>query len=270
MFSRNNKRPGGRGAVRKQKQPRLNHKQVLRAFSALILTAGIAVLVWQLHDYRPETLLPIERVAIEGSFKNLAADAMQSRVVDVLEGGYFTVNLETIRQALLEMPWVDEVSVRRQWPPALEIRVTEKHAVAYWGDDALLSDKGELFAPVPLVHDALLPRLDGPDALHKKVWQFAAEISEQLIGLGLTTEQVELDERRAWQIYTSMKLAGNTTERHTIEISLGSTDVMQRVQRFLKVFAMSNAPDLTGIQVVDMRYPNGFALRAASAGNKQV
>lgn len=271
MFNRKTQRQGHRGAVRKKQQQQsvVNRKQIIRALSVFTLLAGIAVLAWQLHDYQPDTVLPIERVAIEGSFKNLAADDMQNRVINVLEGGYFTVNLETIRQALLQMPWVDDVSVRRQWPPALKIRVTEKHAVAYWGDDALLSDKGVLFKPEPLAHDVLLPRLDGPDALHKKVWQFAAEISEQLIALGLTTEKVELDDRRAWQIYASMK-SSDARQAHVIEISLGSADVTQRVQRFLKVFAMSNAPDLSDVQVVDMRYPNGFALRAVSASNKQV
>jgi cell division protein FtsQ len=172
------------------------------------------------------------------------------------------VNLQTIRDALLQMPWVEEVSIRRLWPPSLNIRVTEKRAVAYWGSDALISDKGVLFSPQPLSHQAHLPQLDGPELLHKKVWQFAAEVSTQLIKLGMHTEKVSLDERRAWRVYVARDGADNQQGKDLIEINFGSTDTEQRLQRFLHVFAMRKAPDLNNIQVVDMRYPNGFALRA--------
>ena len=261
MFSRKPKPHVRRGAVRKTEN-RIRRQHVFAVVGTVAAVAVTGFLAWQLYKYEPETLLPIEHVAIEGSFENLAADALQARVSDVLQGGYFTVNLQTIRDALLQMPWVEEVSIRRLWPPSLNIRVTEKRAVAYWGSDALISDKGVLFSPQPLSHQVHLPQLEGPELLHKKVWQFAAEVSTQLIKLGMHTEKVSLDDRRAWRVYVARDGADNQQKKDLIEINFGSTDTEQRLQRFLHVFAMRKAPDLNNIQVVDMRYPNGFALRA--------
>jgi len=263
MFKRKAKSQLGRGAVRKtEKRLQVQRRHVFVAAGSVAAVALTGFLAWQLYQYEPETLLPIEHVAIEGSFKNLATDAVQARVSEVLQGGYFTVNLETVRDALLQMPWVEEVSIRRLWPPALNIRVTEKHAVAYWGSDSLISDKGVLFSPQPISHQAHLPQLEGPDQLHKKVWRFAAQVSAQLIKLGMRTEKVSLDERRAWRVYVVRDGVDSRQERGMIEINFGSTDTEQRLQRFLRVFAMRKAPDLNNVQVVDMRYPNGFAMRA--------
>ena len=144
----------------------------------------------------------------------------------------------------------------------MKIRVIEKQAVAYWGSDSLLSDKGELFTPVPLTHEVRLPQLEGPEFSHQKVWEFAAQVSTQLIKLGMHTEKVSLDDRRAWRVYVARDDADEKHKPGLIEINFGSTDTTQRLQRFLTVCAMEKIPNLNSVQVIDMRYPNGFALRA--------
>ncbi len=268
MFKFKARKQARRGAVRKTEQ-RPDRRWMFAAAGVFALVVITGVLVWQLRHFESGTFLPIERVRIEGNFKNLATSAMQKQVVSVLQGGYFTVNLEAIRDALLQMPWVDDVSVRRDWPPSLDIHVTEKQAVAYWGKDSLISDKGELFTPQPLSHQMHLPQLDGPDQLHRAVWQFAAEVSTQLIKLGMHTEKVSLNDRRAWRVFVTTDGVDDQQNNSLIEINFGSTDTEKRLHRFLRVFAMSNAPSLKNIQVIDMRYPNGFALRSRSADKRE-
>lgn len=268
MFKFKARKQTRRGAVRKTEQ-RPDRRRIFATAGVFALVVVVSVLGWQLRHFEFGTFLPIERVSIEGNFKNLATSTMQTQVVSVLKGGYFTVNLEAIRDALLQMPWVDNVSVRRDWPPSLDIRVTEKQAVAYWGKDSLISDKGELFTPQPLSHQMLLPQLDGPEQLHKEVWQFAAEVSSELIKLGMHTEKVSLNDRRAWRVFVVRDGVNDQQNNHLIEINFGSTDTEKRLHRFLRVFAMSNAPSLKDIQVIDMRYPNGFALRSRSADKRE-
>jgi cell division protein FtsQ len=267
MFKSKARKPTRRGAVRKTEQ-RPDRRRQIAAAGILMMFSVTAVLAWQLRHFEPAALFPIERVAIEGNFKNLTGDAMQKRVVAVLQGGYFSVNLDVIRDALLQMPWVDDVSIRRDWPPSLDIRVTEKQAVAYWGSDSLISNKGELFTPPSFSHQMHMPQLDGPDQLHKTVWQFAAEVSSQLIKLGMHAEKVTLDDRRAWRVYVVRDGTDEQQKNDLIEINFGSADTEQRLKRFLRVFAMKKAPSLNNIQEIDMRYPNGFALRSRSAGKR--
>ena len=268
MFKFKARKQTRRGAVRKTEQ-RPDRRRMFATAGVFALVVVTGVFGWQSRHFEFGTFLPIERVSIEGNFKNLATSTMQAQVVSVLKGGYFTVNLEAIRDALLQMPWVDNVSVRRDWPPSLDIHVTEKQAVAYWGKDSLISDKGELFTPQPLSHQMLLPQLDGPEQLHREVWQFAAEVSSELIKLGMHTEKVSLNDRRAWRVFVVRDGVNDLQSNHLIEINFGSTDTEKRLHRFLRVFAMSNAPSLKDIQVIDMRYPNGFALRSRSADKRE-
>ncbi|MGB5396600.1 MAG: FtsQ-type POTRA domain-containing protein [Gammaproteobacteria bacterium] len=261
MFNRTTRKKSHRGAVRKRQQ-QTDYALLFKRAGLVLALVVLGSSAWLLRDYQPDTFMPVEHVAIEGEFENLAKNDMQTHVVDVLTGGYFTVDLKVIRETLLNLPWVEEVSVRRQWPSGLVIRVTEKHAVAYWGTDSLISDKGEMFTPRSLKHEKIMLQLEGPEGQHKKVWQFAAQVSMQLQALGLQTEKVSLDERRAWRIFVATGIQDAQAEKPLVEINLGKAETAQRLNRFLNVFAMRNAPDLSNVQVVDMRYPNGFAMRS--------
>lgn len=221
-----------------------------------VLLAGWYVNDGSLVDDQSTALMPIENVHIEGAFKYVSLTEIQQKINDVLVGGYFTMDLDVIRNTLLEMPWVQDASVRRQWPAGLGVRVIEKRAVAYWGDNALMSDRGELFSPKNIDHQIARPRLAGPEGLHNKVWQYLVEINHDLVELGLQVERLSLDERRAWRL----KIVGEKFT-NSVEVKLGKTEIENRLNRFKRVFSMHNAPDLAGVKVIDMRYPNGFAMR---------
>ena len=86
----------------------------------LVVLAGGRMFI----DSKPEVMVPVENVRIEGGFINLKPEVLRQKVVTVLHGGYFTVDLNTIRNVLLGLPWVEEVTVRRQWPLSLRIATT--------------------------------------------------------------------------------------------------------------------------------------------------
>lgn len=217
----------------------------------LLLAAG-----WRLAESNFENIAPIEKVEIEGVFENLSLPEVRQTVTSVLDGGYFTVNLQVIRQALLDLPWVEDASIRRQWPGGLYIKVIEKQAVAFWGDESLLSSKGILFAPATIDTSKPLAKLDGPEGQHKKVWGFLAGIYKDFAAMGLEVKQLALDERRAW----SMKVSGRNFSG-PVEIKLGRADSNERLARFVRVFSDNKTLATDGVDVIDMRYPNGFAMR---------
>ncbi len=206
---------------------------------------------WWFIDQEEQTVLPVENVKIEGMITNLSPEDMRNRITAVLHGGYFTVDLNAIRNTLLEMPWVQEVSVRRQWPLGLHIKVQEKKAVAYWGGNALISDRAELFIPEKINQHLPLPKLEGPENLHNKVAGFYSELHSRLSPAGIEIRRLSLDKRRAWNI----KLAND------VEIKLGRADVANRLARLISVITMKGVLDMSNIEVIDLRYPNGFAMR---------
>ena len=228
----------------------------------LILAAS-----WQLTEHLPEVIMPIDNVQISGRFAHLSQDDIRRQLQRDLSGDYFTADIAAMKAVLQSLPWVQEASVRRQWPSTLVIHVEEKHAVAYWSDDALLSDRGELFKPANIDRQMQLPAIEGPDGLHQKVWAFMQVLHTELSSIGIGIDELILDERRSW----SMRLSNG------VSVRLGRNETEKRMQRLTKVLAMQNAPNIDDIEYIDLRYPNGFALKSkpeldkvSAAGRKDV
>lgn len=242
-------------------QPRAAERIVARMAFPLRIPAGawsallVALLVvfGALHVMNPMTL-PIRRVEINGEFVHLAPAALQAVAENVVRGGFFNVNVETVRQAVLDEPWVRDVTVRRVWPQSLSLQVQEQKAVALWGTDGLLNPAGELFRPDPATFPAGLPRLSGPAGTELLLLERFRYVEEVFAGQQLRVETMVLSERRAWRI----GLAGGQ------EVILGRTQFVERVQRFAAAVQRELAGRLAAVRVVDMRYTNGFAVQWAA------
>ncbi|MFC1589073.1 cell division protein FtsQ/DivIB [Pseudomonadota bacterium] len=229
---------------------RIRRLIIVPVFFALLL-AG-----WNLMDYDFKNVAPIEKVEIEGEFENISHDGFREKVIAVIDGGYFSLDLAVVRSTLMDLPWVDDVSVRRQWPSGLHIKVTEKRAVAYWNNDAMISDRGDVFRPEVISHQLKMPRLNGPDGLHNKMWLFLVKMNKEFSSMGFEVVDLNLDERRAWNLHF---LSEKTAEK--IEVKLGRDHANDRLARFVRVFSNMDKFNLTNIEVIDLRYPNGFAMR---------
>ena len=235
---------------RKQKN-RINYRRWYRPLILIVLVVS----GWQLSERIPAEIMPIDNVKIEGAFVYLSREDIQQQLKQVLTGDFFTADIEAVRASLLSLPWVQDASIRRQWPSTMQIRITERRAVAYWSDDSLLSDEGELFRPKHINREMRMPVISGPEGLHHKVWGFLVSLHTELSGLGLDVNKLVLDERRSW----SMQLSNG------VELQLGRNDTERRIQRFVKVFSMQNAPNIDDINYIDLRYPNGFAMKSKTS-----
>jgi len=247
MGARRKKPNGGRAGIGPASQRHLRH---LRPLLQLLALSAVISGGWYASTRIEGEVAPIENVRIEGAFVQLSQQDIRQQLVAVLQQGYFSIDLDDVRQALLKLPWVQDASIRREWPSGLSIRIEEKRAVAYWSDNELLSDRGELFAPAAVDAGMGLPRLQGPAGQHQKVWHVLADLQQQLAAINMRVVQLTLDQRRSW----SMKMANG------IELHLGRKQTQRRLQRFVSVFGMKNAPDLSGVEYIDLRYPNGFAM----------
>ncbi len=243
----------------RRKQRKQSMRMKYRRWYSPIIVIALVIAGWQLSDHIPGEIMPIDNVKIEGRFVHLSRDDIQQQLKQVLTGDYFTADIEALRTSLLSLPWVQDATIRRQWPSTLQIRIIERRAVAYWSEDSLLSDEGELFTPERINREMQIPVIKGPEGLHQKVWGFLVALHTELSGLGLDVNKLELDERRSW----SMLLTNG------VELQLGRNDTERRIQRFVKVFSMQNAPNIDDIKYIDLRYPNGFAMKSKTSLKKQ-
>lgn len=216
-------------------------------FIVAILLGGLMLNVYQ-QDYL-QKIWPVESVKIEGEFRYLDKEKMRLNAMPMVKGGLLTVKLVDVRNALIKMPWVEDVSVRRQWPNELVIRVIEKKPVVFWGDDGVLSAKGKLFKPEARLSD-VLPLLTGPDGQHQMMLQEMARMQAWLLETGLHIKEMTQDARRSW----TLKLSDG------MELRLGRQLMHERLNRFVSIYKNNLQVEKREIKHVDMRYTNGFAV----------
>lgn len=220
----------------------------LTALGVLLLFAGGTA--WGVVTLRDPTVLPLKIVRIDGELRNLDRRALEQAVGGVVDGNFFTVDLDAVRAAALKLPWVDQVTVRRIWPDTLHMWVEEQQPVARWGDKQLVNGRGELFTPESGLPKTGLPRLAGPDDSAVEVVARYQRMHRRFAALKLEIERLVRDGRGAWTVGF----------RQGVELKLGHSDTEARVERFVRLYPRLEQVEKRRVKRIDMRYANGVAV----------
>ncbi len=241
------------------------YKKMIKTLPGVIGVVVLAYLALIIKDIEVSTVLPVAKVEIRGELVFMNKDEIRSIVEDNISGGFFTVDLNRVREIVSQQPWVENVSLRRRWPDALEVFVEERKPIAFWNDDGYISENGHVFKPESIDKKLNLPELDGPDGQHNNVWKFMNVLYKEMSLLNYTVTSLELDERRAWQLKIEKNVGvGDEEIRSGISVRLGRFDTEKRLRRFVRVLPELSAKKEFAdneINVIDMRYPNGFAVQ---------
>ncbi len=228
----------------------------LLAVLVLLLLAGG---LWWLAQRPMFTLMAIR---VEGTsdmpLRRVNALTIRAGTVSQIKGNFFTANLDSVRTAFESVPWVRKAMVRREWPNKLVVTIEEYHVLGTWGDEGrLLSDKGDVFTAnlAEAEEDGSLLDFDGPDGSEKEVLTRFTQFRQWFAPIGLVPREVNLSKRYAW----SVKLNNGMT----VELGREQGDALlqDRIARLVSVYPQLLERLHGKIEEVDMRYPNGLALR---------
>ena len=230
------------------------------ALFGLVALALFASCLWWLAQ-RPMFTLKVIRV--EGSdvqLRHVNPLTVRGTALPRIKGNFFTANLENVRAAFETVPWVRRAMVRREWPNQLIVTLEEHTPLGTWGDDGrLISVKGDVFT-VNLdeaEEDGELPDFGGPEGSEKEVVARFQEMHQWFAPIALTPESVHLSDRYAWMVKLDNGMAVELGREQT------RTTLRERVERLVGVYPQLAARLQNRIESVDMRYPNGLALRAS-------
>ncbi len=236
---------------KKSLQKNISKKSLLKTFLILFITFSLIYLSILIKRIDIPVILPVEEIHVLGEFKFLNADDIKAKVKANIVGGYFTVDMNLIREVLVQEPWIKTVTLRRQWPASLNVSVEERTPIAYWNKDAYLSESGEVFTPTSIDPELNLPTLNGPQGRHTSVWQFMNVLYQEMARLNYQVVRLDLDQRRAWQLVIESAAIDNASTavendegsnlqtldsaKHTINVRLGRFDTEKRLQRFVRI-----------------------------------
>ena len=211
--------------------------------SATLLALGIMKL------QEPQTL-PIKKIHALGTFNHLNEEMLRQVVANTVNGGYFSLNVDEVQNAVKAIPWVAQASVRRVWPDTLAINVSEQQTKAEWAKGGLVNQQGVLFFPERNTYPKGLPLFDGPSGTERNLTETYHLAQAIIEPLELRISEIHMDSRRA----VSIKLSNG------IELILGREDSRTRLERFARVYRKVLVQRADDIARVDMRYSNGLAV----------
>ena len=240
-----------------------NRPQLMTAVSDLLYVAAAAALLVSAVVWGARLpLFPINEVLVTNALHEVRRSDLEETLSGRLRGNFFSVNLEGIRQAVEQLPWVRTAEARRQWPSRIEISIEEHKPVAYWGESTgqLVNSHGEVFtATMTVPPPAPIPMLFGPNELTLDMLGYYQQAADLMKPIG----------RVPLALTTSPRLAVQLKLDDGMVVELGREQPKAPVRERLLGFVEFYPNVLTAARqrptVVDMRYPNGFALHIAAA-----
>jgi len=216
---------------------------------------GIAVIVFAITAIAlvlRSPLFPVTRIELTHALGKTNREEIEAAARAHIKGNFFALAPAQVRAGLEELPWVRRASVRRVWPDRLEVTLEEHVPLARWGEAALIDVYGERFSGST---DERLPVLFGPAGSEQELARRYARFARTVTPLGAKLERVVLSERRAWQL-------GLDNGLH-IMLGRDADGAEARLARFVEAHAATLGRISRSHRYVDLRYPNGFALRLA-------
>jgi cell division protein FtsQ len=234
----------------------------VRRFAMPSMIGGLLLVLLGLliQQARDPAVLPVRVVGVDGEIAHLDRQRLENAVAEAVDGSFFSVDLERIREQLERLPWIESASVRRVWPDTLKVRVVEQVPLAYWGDDGLVSQRGVVFRPEHLPKLDGLAVLEGADDNAPRIVREYLSMRSLLETAGLQLVHVWVDARQAWRLQTNDNLV----------LNLGRRDVMPRLTRFVQLYPYLHEHEKRLPQTVDLRYTNGFTVRWREDAEAQV
>jgi cell division protein FtsQ len=224
----------------------------------LTLLACTASGLWWVSQRPYFTLRTVEVEPQAGSeLRYVSPSVLRTIVQRDLRGNFFATGLDEVRQVFESVPWVRRASVRRVWPDGLLVDIEEHRPLALWSDGRLVNTFGELFSANlgEAEEHGDLPQFGGPPGTELQVTRRYAELRQVVAGLGAEPRGVFLSDRHAW----TLRLDDGTS------LLLGrdqGVPIDRRLARFVETYPQVKTLLNRRAELVDLRYPNGFAIRS--------
>ncbi len=193
----------------------------------------------------------------DGRFKYITREQINSLISSQIAGSFFTVDLDTISNVFEKLPWVRAASVRRHWPHSLDVKLEEHVVLARRGSSELVNIYGEVFTATT---NKRLPEFTGPVESSYEVSQQYVVFRKLLKPLQKNIAQLDFSPRRAWRIHME----------DGIVLELGREQVETRLGLYVLAHDHIVSQFREQVTYVDLRYPNGFSVRAVDSAQKKL
>ena len=194
----------------------------------------------------------ISEIGIKGEYKNISKSQIDLIKNRFIKKNFFALNLEETRAAFKKLPWIRDVSIRRDWNKfGLLVEIESHKPIGRWGNRGLVNKHGEIFNAA---YEGNLPLFIGPDAFVGEMAVKYKEINKILEKELMQVGTISLSKRLSWEIYTNNQM----------RFFLGKEDgnsIIERLDVLIENYQFVLSQSKSRIEYVDLRYKDGFAVK---------
>jgi cell division protein FtsQ len=193
----------------------------------------------------------ITNIDLKAEFNRVTAEQIRVAIAATSERSFFNINIEEIRNNLLQIPWVHKVNIIKKWPETLLVTVIEHKAVAVWNQNKLLNMDGEIFEVESVDSVESLPHISGQDNLSESILTKYIRFNELFKSTGFDINIAKISPRGGWELILSNGTIVNlgTLQKDSKLIRLAETWV-----NLIKL--KDELPEY-----IDLRYSNGYVVK---------
>ena len=242
------RRASKRNYRKTEKRTRLSSvekREVLKLFAIALVMIGAIYLFRVAQD------VPIRQVSVATELEHVNKDRVREVCANYVGDGFFSADLTGLERDLSAIAWVRNASVRRSWPNRIVINIEEQVPRFRWGETGLLNKYAESFDVKNAEAFSSLPHLYGNKGREMRLARIYLDYSKAFREAGLVVEKLKEDERLNMQLQL----------KNGMEIALGSENVSQKLDQFLRSYKLFSPAQRERILAVDLRHGNGIAIR---------
>jgi len=231
------------------------HKLGTWLLMALALVAVALVLALSIYygsqSVRQIMQRPIAQVMVKSEFLYVSHDDITALIKLNINHSFLHENLSKVRKKLIENPWIDDVSLSRQWPDRLIVVVSEQKPIARWKNIGFVNHRGRVIKVDVQEKLAGLPELAGAKEDSVEIMQQYHVLSQLLRPHGFDVVSIDKGMRNEWRLSLS----------NGWDITLGRGQIVEKMQRFLAVLDDQLLSYQDRIAAIDVRYEHGVSIR---------
>lgn len=200
--------------------------------------------------------MTIKTVEVAGDLKILNKEMLEPIIADFVKTNLFLLDSDALEAAVEDNEWVYSASLTKIWPDKLIVKIHEQQPVAFWGDKAMLSKQGAIIKTTLKDKQGVLPTLYSPESKGRNMASGFLQIREWMKDFPVRLVEFREDARGSWQIKLENDLL----------VKIGRNNHEKRIMRFMVGYRQKLISVVNRIDTVDLRYPNGFAVKWKKLG----
>ncbi|MCC8381180.1 MULTISPECIES: cell division protein FtsQ [unclassified Xenorhabdus] len=196
--------------------------------------------------------LPLSKLVLTGQRHYTTDDDVRQAILSLgTPETFMTQDVNVIQGQIERLPWIRQVTVRKQWPDELKIHLVEYVPYVRWNDTHMLDKEGRVFSlPIERSAGGHYSMLYGPEGKEKVVLAEYRTMAEQLAAHKMKLKAVIMTARNSWQLVLD----------NDVRLELGNKDQEGRIQRFIELYPVLQKNTQKRVAYVDLRYDSGAAV----------